>query len=47
MKRIAALCFLIFLSSYANIASAATNMAGIKTVGIMVAVGDRFEAAGL
>jgi len=42
MKRIATLCFLLFLSSYANISSAATNMAGIKTMGIIVAVGDRF-----
>jgi hypothetical protein len=42
MKQVVALLFLLVLSSYAGPSPAATKMAGIKTVGIVSAVGDRF-----
>jgi hypothetical protein len=42
MKRKAVLCFLLILCGFADISPAATNMTGIKTVGIIAAVGDRF-----
>lgn len=42
IKRIAALWFMLVVGGFANVSHAGANMEGIKTVGIIAAVGDRF-----